>query len=324
MAEPMTRHARRRLANIRQAVRRARSRALAPVGLLVETMRVLRTRAAIAAFQQRPVITRRFAEPRPSPAMPSIVAVITHVAAPNRAKELSVVRLTQTLDSLLESLGHTQLELVINTIRDRHFSSQLPAHLRDRVVIQEREVAEPLLLGFEAQAEFIRRAETADWFLYLEDDILLDDALVLEKLSYFNAGAPSNALLVPHRYEFWQGKRTYIDLVSKASADICSWNRLTIVDVGGWKFAEFENPHSGFYALSQAQLQRWIESGRQWYGKISFVAARESAATGCLAETFRLYKPHPDNMSFLEVRHLDTKYSEEHHRRHKAAAREAT
>ena len=71
-------------------------------------------------------------------------------------------------------------------------------------------------------------------------------------------------------------------------------------------------------------VARWIDSGRQWYGKISFVAARESAATGCLAETFRLYKPHPDNMSFLEVRHLDTKYSEEHHRRHKASAREAT
>jgi hypothetical protein len=324
MAEPMTRLARRRLADMRQAANRARSRTLGPVGFVVEGMRALRTRAAIAAFQQRPAITRRFAEPRPSAALPSVVAVVTHVAALERAKEVSIGRLAQTLDSLLASLGHTQLELVVNTMRDRHFVSELPAHLHDRVIVREREVAEPLLLGFEAQEEFVRRAEAADWFLYLEDDVLLEDALVLEKLSYFNSGAPPNALLLPHRYEFWRGRRTYIDLVSKTSADICSWNRLTVLEVGGWRFAEFENPHSGFYALSRAQLRRWLDSGRHWYGRISFVAARESAATGCLAESFRLYKPHPDNMSFLEVRHLDTKYSEEHHRRHKAAAREAT
>ena len=46
----------------------------------------------------------------------------------------------------------------------------------------------------------------------------------------------------------------------------------------------------------------------------------ESAATGCLAEAFRLYKPHVDNMTYLEVRHWDTKYSELHDRRHRQSS----
>ncbi len=97
---------------------------------------------------------------------------------------------------------------------------------------------------------------------------------------------------------------------------------MTVLEVGGWKFAEFENPHSGFFALSQTQLRRWLATGRHWHGKISFVASRESAATGCLGEAFRLYKPHPANMRFFEVRHLDTKYSEQHHQRHHQDAEE--
>ena len=124
--------------------------------------------------------------------------------------------------------------------------------------------------------------------------------------------APADALLIPHRYEFWQGRKVYIDLLSKTTRD-SAWNRLTLLEIAGWKFAEFENPHSGCYCLSQAQLRRWLDTGRRWYGVSSFSGPRESAATGALAEAFRLYKPHPGNMRFLEIRHWDTKYSEHYY-----------
>jgi len=314
------------LARVRATAVSVSARVFNPAVDAVEIARAIRTRAEITAFKRRVVVSQRFPEPVRMRRQTTALAVVTHVAAASRAEEETVERLAKTLDSLLESLGHTRLEIVLNTIPGLHSASRLPQYIRRRIVVRERELSEPLMLGFEAQEEFVRRAHTADWFLYLEDDILLEDALVLEKLEYFNSRVPPSALLLPHRFEYWQGERTYIDLVSKKSADICSWNRLTMLEVGGWRFAEFENPHSGFYALSQAQLGRWLKSGRRWRGEISFVAARESAATGCLAEAFRLYKPHPDNMTFFEVRHLDTKYSEEHHRRHvaAAAAREAT
>jgi hypothetical protein len=174
-----------------------------------------------------------------------------------------------------------------------------------------------MFVGFEAQREFEERTDEFDWFLYTEDDLVLNDALWLEKLSFFNAGAPPRALLLPHRYEFWRGRRTYLDLVSKATPE-WFWNRLTELVIGGWKFAEFDNPHSGAYCLSRAQLERWLASPRRWYGVASYYGGRESAATGCLGECFRLYKPHPDNVTFLEIRHWDTKYSEQFERTHGA------
>jgi hypothetical protein len=303
---------RRRLGNAQRRLQRAGRTAFAPVGLAVERARALKTRAAIATFKQRSELTRRFPGPARSERRQAVVAVVTNVADPARTTGENVERLARTLDGLVESIGHEDLELVLNTMSDSHVAAHLPDHLQARLVVREHAVDDPMLLGFEAQEEFVRRASDADWFLYSEDDILLADSLVLEKLAFFNESAPGGALLLPHRYELWRGTKTYIDLVSKASADIAPWNRLTVLEAGGWKFAEFTNPHSGWYCLSKSQLDRWLATGRRWYGKISHVAARESAATGCLAEAFRLYKPHPDTMTYLEVRHWDTKYSERH------------
>ena len=292
----------------------------APAGLAVEHVRALRTRAAIATFKQRADHTRRFPEPRLHRTTPMVVAVVTHVADPARAPEESVARVTRTLDGIIESIGHADVELVLNTMPGRHVAAELPDHLKKQLVVREHDIAEPLLLGFEAQEEFVRRANDADWFLYTEDDIVLGDSLVLEKLRYFNEGAPDGAVLLPHRYELWQGRKHYIDLVSKQSPELGPSNRFTVVEIGGWRFAEFENPHSGWYCLSQSQLRRWLATRRRWYGKISFVAARESAATGCLAEAFRLYKPHIDNMTYLEIRHWDTKYAELRDRIHRQSS----
>lgn len=297
-----------------------RDRVVAPVAVSAETVRALRTRARIASFQHRGRVVRRFPEPAPEHARPRVLAVVTHVADETRSPELNVERLEKTLDGLLESLGHTQLELVLNTLPGRHVAAALPEHLSSRLVVREHEDVEPLLLGFEAQTEFVDRVDDVDWFLYLEDDLVLTDGLVLEKLAYFNSGAPPDALLLPHRYEFWNGAKTYIDLVSRSSPD-WTWNRLTLIRIEGWEFAEFENPHSGCYFLSQEQLRRWIASGRQWYGKVSYTASRESAATGCLAECFRLYKPHPSNLRFLEIRHLGTRYAEYYAEQHASRGR---
>jgi hypothetical protein len=278
---------------------------------VLETVRAVQTRARIHVVRQRVRVHRRFPAPVAPHPRPRVVAAVTHVADPARTAD-SADRLERTLDGLFESLGHTQLVLVLNTLPGRHAAEALPAHQRDRLVVAEHEGVEPMFAGFEAQREFESRCDDADWFLYFEDDVVLGDSLLLEKLAYFNDGAPPEALLIPHRYELWNGRRVYIDMLSKRGVPVAerSWNRLTMLDVGGWKFAEFENPHSGCYFLSRAQLRRWLESGRRWYGLSSYVGPRESAATGALEECFRLYKPHPENMTDLEVRHLGTKYAE--------------
>jgi hypothetical protein len=304
---------RRRLGNAKRSLVRTVS---APLPRALSVVQALRTRARIAAFKQQGHTVRRFPAPVAAGRRPVVVAVVTHLSNPDRPRELDVGRVTRTLEGLVESLGHTQLALVLNTLPARHVADELPEHLRAQLVVRERDGVEPLFLGFEAQTEFAERAGDADWFLYLEDDIVVGDGMLLDKLAFFNEHAPPEALLLPHRYEFWHGRKTYVDLVSKRSPEICAWNRLTELELGDWRFVEYENPHSGFYALSRPQLQRWLATGRHWNRRISWVAARESAATGCLGEAFRLYKPHPDNMTFLEVRHWDTRYAEENALRH--------
>jgi hypothetical protein len=290
---------------------RIEKRFLEPVGALVETARALRTRAQIVVVRQRTRVHRRFPAPIAVPPGPRVLAVVTHVADASRDPGESAKRLGATLDGLLESLAHTRLEIVLNTVPGGHATSSLPEHQRRRITVREHGDVEPLFAGFEAQRELAERVDDAEWFLYLEDDLVLRDGLLLEKLAYFNESAPRNALLIPHRYELQQGRKVYIDLMTrKAPHPDYAWNRLTLLEIAGWKFAEFENPHSGCYFLSQAQLRTWMETGRHWYGLASFVGPRESAATGSLEECFRLYKPHPENMNFLEIRHLGTKYAD--------------
>jgi hypothetical protein len=299
----------------RRLLERARpsveQRLLAPLGIAFETVRAVRTRIEISLVRQRVTVTRRFPQAARDGLVPRVLVVVTHVGDPVRDSESGVARLAHTLDAVLESLDHAHVDLVLNTLPDRHVASDLPPHLHTRLEIREQAGVEPLFVGFEAQNEFARRLDDADWFLYLEDDLLLRDSLFIEKLAFFNAAAPRNALLVPHRYELWRGSKVYIDLCSKqAPGENRTTNALTRIEIGDWKFAEFENPHSGVYCLSRPQLSEWLESGRHWYGLASYAGPRESAATGSLEEVFRLYKPHPDNMNFLEVRHLGTKYAE--------------
>jgi hypothetical protein len=317
---PRAQAARKRAGRAKRFARRSVQRALAPVGFAVAFLQAVRTRARIGAFRQRVQVATRFPEPRRSTTPAVVVAVVNHVADPNRPTEESIERLERTFNGLLESFGDTRLELVLNTLPGRHVAAGLPDHLRPNVLVRERMDVEPMLLGFEAQREFVRRAGEADWFLYLEDDIVVRDALLLEKLEYFNAGAPPDAVLLPHRYEFFEGRKTYIDLVSKASPELCAWSRLTMLEIGGWQFAEFANPHSGFFALSRAQLGRWLGTGRRWLGKLSYMDPLVSAATGCLGEAFRIYKPHPANLDYLEVRHWDSKYSRLYEHLHGSAS----
>ncbi len=78
----------------------------------------------------------------------------------------------------------------------------------------------------------------------------------------------------------------------------------------GVQFSECANIHSGSYLLNHAQLDLWLASGRHLYRQVSYIGPLESAASGCLMEVFRVYKPAPPNLRFLEVRHYDNCYAE--------------
>ena len=104
----------------------------------------------------------------------------------------------------------------------------------------------------------------------------------------------------------YQATKRYIDLTK---AQQLSWNQLSSVNIEGVKFADFSNSHSAFYDLSRKQMKHWIKSGHVFKNQVVKVGFLESAGTFCLLECFSIYKPHPSNLNYFEVRHYDSKYS---------------
>jgi hypothetical protein len=279
-----------------------------PILALAELTRAARARVRITAFHQRARVVRTFPGRITNSSPPRVLVVVTHVVTPGADRALRAEGLQRTLDGVLESLAAAKLSLVVNTTPDGHVVEGLPVYQRTVVDVREHIDVNPMFVGFRAQDEFLERIDEFDWFLYLEDDMVFTDGLLLEKLDFFNQGAPRDSLLLPRQYEMMNGSKTYIDRGPDLAPP--AWNRLNSLEINGWRFAEFENPHSATHCLSRAQLERWAASGRHWYGRVTFVAPRESAATGSLVEAFRIFKPHPENANFLEVRHWGTKYSE--------------
>jgi len=233
--------------------------------------------------------------------------------------------LATTLECAVVSLAHHDVSFLLNTYRDMHILDLLPRWMRERLEIVEHRTGDPMFIEFYVQDLFLARKDRFDWFLFLEDDIQLVDPCFLEKIDEFNrlAGDPS-ALLVPHRFELDEGRKHYVDRDFRNAAwghadgrnaeDVV--NRLTTLSCesafAGRKvfFAEFTNPHAACYCLTRSQLERWVRTGRTWHGKVSWIGPLESAATGSLFECFDLYKPHPANKWYLEVRHAGSKYAD--------------
>ena len=172
--------------------------------------------------------------------------------------------------------------------------------------------AEALQLGFECHRILAEQKNEFDWFVYLEDDIVLRDPQFLGKLAWFTAQAGSGALLQPNRYEIsWKGPflKAYVDgdlapRVTRPFQDTTSHPVIKGRYLGDdITFVRPLNPHSGCFFLNREQLERWT-GGRYFLDRdTSFISPLESAATLSVMRTFRIYKPAPVNMDFLEVEH---------------------
>ena len=243
-----------------------------------------------------------------------VLIVITHIVSKEESKsaisgKIKVERLNKTIDGIQRSFSHYSTKIIINTISERHIIQFLPQHQQNIVQVQEQNVKDPMFVEFNAQDIFLNHIDEYDYFLFLEDDIVIHDGSLLNKIAVFNEYSPDKKLvLFPHRYEMLNGVKTYID-ISAINNQKCHWNKLLKIRIGDIEFAECVNPHAAFYCLSKEQMQIWKLSGRNWYNKVSSVGSLESAATFCLFEVFTLYKPHPKNINFLEVEHWDDKYS---------------
>lgn len=283
------------------------------MALLKEISRVASRYTKMMFFYQRNSIINLFKEnEQPEKERPKVFAAVAHITSveesnnPEKAAA-KIERLRHTIDGLLTSFAHCDLTISIQTLPNRHVTAYLPDYQIKCIQIQEGPECDPMFVEFRLQEEFVERLEEFDWFLFIEDDIVLYDAFTLEKLEKFNQQSGyENAILYPNRYEMYQVTKRYIDLTITKPFLV---NKLSSVEIEGVKFAEFNNPHAAFYCLSRKQMKLWIKSGRLFKNQIVNVGPLESAATFCLLECFSIYKPHPSNLNYFEVRHYDSKYS---------------
>jgi hypothetical protein len=292
----------------------AKLRAFVPIVMLREAWaaarRKLKRHMFYARFSAYPVLAQKefSASPRPR-----VLAAIVHIVSPEEhagqgTAQTKVDRLVTTLDGLLCSFAHCELKVLLVTMTGRHVSHLLPARLQALVEVVLADGGDPMYIGYPAQDALVARREAHDWFMFLEDDIEIRDSAFLDKVSRFSAQpGMERAVLMPNRFEYLDGVKRYIDLTHMA--DHILWNKASMLGHDGNLFAECSNPHAGVFMLSRAQVVAWVASGRDWRGESLYGGSRESAATFSLMESFVLYKPHIDNLYYLEVRHVDTKYS---------------
>lgn len=264
-------------------------------------------------YQRGRVINLLKDDEPPKNKRPKILVALAHITSVEESNNqekaaTKIERLKHTIDGLLTSFAHCDVSIVVHTLPNRHITAYLPQYQINCIQVQEGPECDPMFVEFRLQEEFVNKVDEFEWFLFIEDDIILYDAFTIEKLEKFNQQSGfENAILYPNRYEMYEGTKRYIDLTVEKDF---VWNKLSSVEIEEVKFAEFSNPHAAFYCLSRKQMKQWIKSGRVWKNQVINVGPLESAATFCLLECFSIYKPHPSNLNYFEVRHYDNKYSQ--------------
>lgn len=284
------------------------------IALMQQIFRVATSKIKMMFYFQRGVVINLLKDDEPQKnKRPKILVGLAHITSVEESNNqekaaTKIERLKHTIDGLLTSFAHCDVSIVVHTLPNRHITAYLPQYQINCIQVEEGPECDPMFVEFRLQEEFVNKVDEFEWFLFLEDDIILYDAFTIEKLEKFNQQSGyENAILYPNRYEMYEGTKRYIDLTVEKNL---VWNKLSSVEIEKVKFAEFSNPHAAFYCLSRKQMKQWIKSGRLWKNQVINVGPLESAATFCLLECFSIYKPHPSNLNYFEVRHYDNKYSQ--------------
>lgn len=213
--------------------------------------------------------------------------------------------------SVNNNLTH-ELDIVICTANNKHLLEHLslPKNFYRQ---SESTLEDPQYLGFECQKVLKENLGKYDYYCFMEDDLIINDPLFFEKLKWFNQGTESTNLLLPNRYETSsRGKvlKAYVDgdINPRATANYQNIKEFSHLHTKFLNqnvvFQRPLNPHSGCYFLTQEQMKNWVSQEHFLDMDAGFISPLESSATLGIMKTFRIYKPVPQNASFLEIQHF--------------------
>lgn len=210
--------------------------------------------------------------------------------------------------------SRVELDIVVCTTRGQHVLDRLM--VPPGVYQHHATDAEPPLLGYECHAVLREHLGQYDFYGYLEDDLVLLDPAFFAKLTWFQALAGDACVLQPNRFELVhtteQIKKVYIDFDLAAAAAhpgaASAWRSQVLGTTLTLRLAA--NPHAGCFFLTESQLARWASQPYFLDRATSFVGPLESAASLGVVRTFQVYKPAPENASFLEIQHYGHAWSQ--------------
>ncbi|MDF2797488.1 MAG: hypothetical protein K0R85_232 [Devosia sp.] len=243
-----------------------------------------------------------------------------------QALSATLLSLHQTFGAFQTTLGHrgerangglaTALDIVVCTTAEDHVLNAVAPDLYQHEVC----TAHPRLLGYECHRVMRDRLGRYDYYCFVEDDLVISDALFFRKLAWFSDAAGEHCLLQPNRFEVAGTapvRKLYIDGPLKPGlvdpALLRSSGRPTLqARVMGEPihFRLADNPHSGCFFLNAKQMQHWVEQAHFLHRSVEFVGPLESAASLGIMRSFSVYKPAPVNAAFLEVKHHDRRFLE--------------
>ena len=179
------------------------------------------------------------------------------------------------------------------------------------------ELTNPIELGLCARDLLLTTDPVPDLSLYMEDDLVIHDPYFFEKQLWFIKNANDEAVLMPHRYELdfdhdGTSRRLFVDgHIDEEASLLFPWEPLENAAQGIFcgesvKFDLANNPHSGCFVLSAAQVNQLRQHGvpaQQWVGPL------ETAATFTPAHRFPVFKPSFCCRNFLTIEHAHHSFS---------------
>lgn len=212
----------------------------------------------------------------------------------------------------------TTLDLVVVVNRDDHLLDDALLRLTSTTVVRVTE-ENPRMLPFATHRVMAERRAAYDWYVYSEDDLLVRDPSFFDKQSAFQSQFGARRLLQPNRFELNRiGPQFKIFVDGNLRAGITAPFHKALPDdeflqqtMGSARISHRRalNPHSGFFCLSAEQLDHWVRQPHFDDRDCGFISPLESAATLGMLKTFALFKPFGAHAGFLEIEHLDDRFS---------------
>jgi hypothetical protein len=208
------------------------------------------------------------------------------------------------------------MDVVVSTTDNKHILEHLNIpktyYHRHQVSLEN-----PKNLGFECQKILKSNLGSYDFYCFMEDDLIINDAWFFEKIKWFNTLIGHNNLLQPNRFESSPGGtmlKAYIDGDIHPEATARFQNTKDSPTLNGTfltrqtSFQRALNPHSGCFFLNQSQMAHWAKQDYFMDMDTSFISPLESSASLGIMKTFRVYKPSPVNACFLEIQHFGDQF----------------